>query len=48
LFGFQDEREAAQTSVFAAIDPDLDEITGQFFCDCQVIYLTTNKFNELH
>jgi hypothetical protein len=48
LFGFQSEFEAAQTSVFAAIDTNLDEVTGQFFCDCQVICLTTNKPTKLH
>lgn len=45
LFGFQDEHEAAQTSVFVATDPNLDEVTGLFFCDCQVICIIINKSN---
>ena len=47
MFGFQNEHEAAQTSVFVATDPNLDEVTGLFFCDCQVIFLTINISNEL-
>jgi len=43
---FKDEREAAQTSVFAAVDADLDEITGMFFCDCQVITPSHKALNE--
>ena len=48
LFGFQNTREAAQTSCFVATERNLDEVSGQFFCDCQVIFLTTNKSNELN
>lgn len=48
LFDFQSEYEAAQTPVFAAVDTRLDDVSGYFFCDCQVICITTNKPTELH
>lgn len=43
---FKSEFEAAQTSVFAAIDTNLDEVTGQFFCDCQVVIPSYKALNE--
>lgn len=43
LFCLQTEREAAQTSIFLAADKDLSEVTGQFFCDCEVSCVTAKK-----
>ncbi|XP_021940126.1 retinol dehydrogenase 11-like isoform X2 [Zootermopsis nevadensis] len=43
---FKSEREAAQTSIFLAVDKDLDDVTGQFFCDCQVVTPSHKALNE--
>jgi hypothetical protein len=48
LFDFQSECEAAQTSIFAAVDKDLDDVTGKFFSDCQVRCMTRKKAAEMH
>jgi hypothetical protein len=48
LFNFQTEFEAAQTSVFAAVDKDISDVTGKFFCDCQVRCMTGKKATEMH
>jgi hypothetical protein len=48
LFDFQTEFEAAQTSIFAAIDKDINDVTGKFFCDCQVRRMTRKKAAEMH
>lgn len=28
-------KSGAQTSLYAALDPDLDEVTGEYFSDCK-------------
>jgi hypothetical protein len=48
LFDFQSEHEAAQTSIFTAIDKNIDDVTGKFFCDCQVRCMTRKKAAEMH
>lgn len=32
---FKTAKSGAQTSIFAAIDPDLDAVTGKYFSDCK-------------
>lgn len=43
---FKTEFEAAQTSIFAAVDKDISDVTGKFFCDCQVIKPSYKALNE--
>lgn len=32
---FKTAKSGAQTSIYAAIDPDLDGVTGKYFSDCK-------------
>lgn len=32
---FKTAKSGAQTSIYAAIDPDLDTVTGKYFSDCK-------------
>lgn len=32
---FKTAKAGAQTSIFAAIDPDLNDVTGKYFSDCK-------------
>lgn len=32
---FKTPKSGAQTSLYAALDPDLEKVTGQYFSDCK-------------
>ena len=36
LYIFQTPEEGAQTSIYAAVDEDLDDVSGRYFCDCKM------------
>jgi hypothetical protein len=48
LSDFQSEFEAAQTILYATTDTKIEEVTGKFFCDCQVRCMTKMKAAEMH
>lgn len=35
MWAFKTPKSGAQTSLYAALDPDLELVTGQYFSDCK-------------
>lgn len=33
---FKNSKDGAQTTIFAALDPDLEKVTGKYFSDCKI------------
>lgn len=40
----QTAKQGAQTSIHVAVDSEISDVTGQFFCDCKVDKITIKKF----
>lgn len=43
----QTAKQGAQTSIHVAVDSEISDVTGQFFCDCKVDKITILKFLHL-